>query len=172
MPPSSVSDNYDEACDGAITEIQVVNAFAPNVSLDDVKVTVDTTKIPDSRPMVDARRPSESTTEEQVSDGASVATIHVTEPSLPAPDMPGPASATRSPPSSPTRSSVLHEEPYAPHQRRARHRSAIEVRRTSADLCLFIHYMQFLSLVSLLQPSLRFFLEFYSPSGPYTDAFS
>jgi len=143
MPPSSVSDNNDESCDGAITEIQVVNAFAPNVSLDDVKVTVDSTKIADSLPMLDARRPSESTTEEQVSDGASMATIHVTEPSLPAPDRPGPGltpSTTRSPPSSPTRSSVLHEEPYTtPHQRGARHRSAIEVRR-SAALCLFITY--------------------------------
>jgi hypothetical protein len=144
MPPSSVSDNNDEACDG-ITEIQVVNAFAPNVSLDDVKVTVDTTKIADSHPMVEARRPSVSTTEGQVSDGASthsVATVHVTEPSSPPLDRPGPElepSTTRSPPSSPTGSTALHEEPpTTPHQWRARHRSAIEVRRTSAALCPFI----------------------------------
>jgi hypothetical protein len=135
MPPSSISDNNDEACDSpqaAITEIQVVDAFTPNVSLDDVKVTVDTTKIPDSHPMVGARRESVSTTVGQMSDGASIhipATAQLPDSSLPALEL-GPGldpSTTRSPPSSPTSSTVLHDEPHI--QWRARHRSTIEVSR-------------------------------------------
>ena len=163
MPPSSVLDSNDETCggspQGAITDIQVVNAFTPNVSLEDVKVNVDTAKIADCHPMVEARRPSVSMTVEQVSDGVSirsVATVHVSQSS--APDRPGPEltlSASRSPPSSPTRSNTFHDEPHATlHQRRARHRSVIEVRTTSAVL---YDRSQILSLV-FLKSSFGFFL--------------
>ena len=166
MPPSSNEEAFDSNPEEAITEVEVVSPFAPNISLDEVKVSVDTTKIADGHPMVDTRRPSVSTTVEQVSDGASihsVATVHVTEASSLVRDRPEPgldSSTTRSPPSSPPGTTELRG---TASQRRARHSSAIEVRRISTAP----HHPQILFPVSFIESAIRFLLELYLPSRPY-----
>lgn len=175
MPPSSISDNNDEAFDGnpeeAITEVEVVSPFVPNISLDEVKVSVDTTKIADGHPMLDARRPSVSTIVEQVSDGVGVhnaATMHVTEASSPVRDRPEPGldlATTRSPPSSPT---GMNELRGTASQRRARHSSTIEVRRISTAP----HHLRILSPVSFTKSVVWFLLELHLPSRPYIKPWS
>ena len=137
MPLSSITDNdegYTRSPQGGMTEIQVVNAFS---ALDDVKVSVDETKPSDDHPMVESTRgPSISMSADHASDSASIRSMPAataTGPSSNMPDRSAPlcsenARLGRASPSSLTGTNVGHVAgDLNSYQRRARHRSTIEV---------------------------------------------
>ena len=124
--------------DASIAEIQVSTQYDPAMALDDVKVTVEKANDVDASPMVESTRgASISTNAEHTSDIASIHSmpaVHITEPSSPLVQRTSPMASestllsTRPPPPSPARSSTLQDDSSITSlQRRARHRSAIEV---------------------------------------------
>lgn len=139
--------NEDAYCDSqqeALIETQVPDAFGPNVTLQDVKVTVDHAKVGDSSPIVNATHgPSYSMTADIGSDAASLQsmpTIHVAAPvqdrSLPLSTEPATLPA-RPPPVLSTGSSIAQGDAFrSVRQRRARHRSVGEVSVCQIQCCL------------------------------------
>ena len=148
--PLSITDNdegYTRNPQGTMTEIQVVNAFSPSVSLDDMKVPIDETKPSDDHPMVEPTRgPSISMSADHASDSASIRSmpaVAVTGPSSNRPDRSSPLFsenarlASRASPSSLTGTNVGHVEgDLNSYQRRAQHRSTIEVRNRGS--CVYL----------------------------------
>jgi hypothetical protein len=150
IQPSDIDDHSSDAHDTledeqypdhprGIEEIEVPSGLDDENAVQGVKISTSQETKEDSSPMHDSSRGgSLSTNPEQISDGVSVHSlpvVHVTESDNPLHSRPSTGrtgessnNSNRALPSSPSRSQTPQEEgPLSQQQRRARHRSAIEV---------------------------------------------
>ncbi len=163
MVLSCTTDSNDEAYgyspQGALTEIQVPDAFGSNIILEDVKVTVDDAKV-DSPPMATSTRGASISTTADI--GSDAASVQSAAPVSPVQDRPLPISTeavpllTRPPPVSQTGGNIVQGDTFrSAHQRRARHRSVVEVSIVNSTI-IKLFLCPFFSTVSCIESSLGF----------------